>query len=215
MVTKAYFERWFGFQRMVTFKRIIITESPTIYPGGYHWPETKYTMRLRAGQRLGILWWVNHLLTPPKRFHHLQVRSVMEYSLLAWMNADSTPLKELNIMQNIAAILIDIPFTTIHSFHHRHTVGTVCTMYWMPCSNLDSIFQTYDLEELGKQKHGNTTTWKLSSKPHTLLTEKHITIPSPLLDLNTLVNSFENMPTPQEQQQFTMAAHPSQGEIWN
>lgn len=72
MVTKASFERWFGFQRMVTFKRTIITEPPTIYPGGYHWPETKYTMRLRAGQRLGILWWVTHLLTPPKRFHHLQ-----------------------------------------------------------------------------------------------------------------------------------------------
>lgn len=56
---------------------------------------------------------------------------------------------------------------------------------WTICSNLpnslDSTFATHDLfhlEGLDQQKLGTTTTWKLSSKPHTNLTLKYIAIPS-------------------------------------
>ena len=86
-----------------------------------------------AGQRLGILPQVTHLLTPHSlsTIYKSQVRSVVEYSPLAWMSAAPTIFKKLSSIRAKAAHLIGIPSTNIHSLHHQGTVAAVRTIYKM------------------------------------------------------------------------------------
>eukprot|EP00061_Rhincodon_typus_P003278 g19699.t1 len=74
------------------FNGVTITESTTINILGIiidqklSWTHHVNIVATRAGQKLGILQQVTHLLTPQSLYtiHKAQVRSVMEYSPLAW-----------------------------------------------------------------------------------------------------------------------------------
>eukprot|EP00061_Rhincodon_typus_P001417 g14742.t1 len=76
----------------LTFNGVTITESPTINILAFsidqklNWTHHINTVATRAGQKLGILRQVTHLLTPKNlpTIYKAQVRSVMEYSPLAW-----------------------------------------------------------------------------------------------------------------------------------
>ena len=100
--------------RPLTFNGIAITESPTVNILGItidqklNWTHHINTMATRAGQRLGILQRVTHLLTPQSlsTSYKAQDRNAMEYSPLAWMGAAPTTLKKLDTIQNKAARLI-------------------------------------------------------------------------------------------------------------
>ena len=112
--------------RPLSFNGVTITESPTVNILGVtidqklNWTHHINTVATRAGQRLGILWRVTHLLTPQSlsTIYKAQVRSVMEYSPLAWMGASPTTLKKLDTIQDKAARLIGTTSTNIQSLHH-------------------------------------------------------------------------------------------------
>ncbi len=177
----------------LTFNGIIIAESPTINILGVtidrklNWTSHINTVATRAGQRLGILRRVSHLLTPQSlsTIYKAQVRSVMEYSPLAWMSAAPTTLKKLDTIQDKAGRLIGTPSTT-GALWLQCVPSTRCTAATRQ-SSFNSTFQSrdlYHLEGQGQQRHGNSTTYKFPSKPHTILTWTCIAAPSLSLGQN-------------------------------
>ena len=103
------------------------------------------TVATRAGQRLGILQQVTHLLTPQSlsTIYKAQVRSVMEYSPFAWVGVAPTTLKKLDTIQDKATHLIGTTSTNIQSLHHRRSVAAVCNIYKMHCSNSPKILRQH------------------------------------------------------------------------
>ena len=73
-----------------------------------------------------------------------QVRSVMEYACLAWMNALQTTLSQLDFIQRKALRIIGVDETTaaetlaINSLHHRRQVAAATTLYRMHTNNCPS-----------------------------------------------------------------------------
>ena len=129
-------------------------------------------MATRAGQRLGILRRVTHLLTPPKPVHHLQGTSQECDGTI------STCLDECGSQQHLRSSTpsrteqprsIDTLTTNIHSLHPRHTVAAVCTIYKMHCSDSPRLLRQHlpnppplpPRRTRGGGRHmGNTTTCK-------------------------------------------------------
>lgn len=64
-------------------------------------------MATRAGEKVGILQQITHLLIPLylSAINKAQIRSVIKYTTLGWMGAASTTLKKLETIQNIAVRL--------------------------------------------------------------------------------------------------------------
>ena len=93
----------------------------------------------RAGQRLGALRKLANKLDAKGRanIYKTQVRSIMEYSCLAWMNASQTTLSQLDIIQRKALKIIgvdeDIALQqyAISKLSHRRTVAATTVLYKM------------------------------------------------------------------------------------
>ena len=93
----------------------------------------------RAGQKLGALRRVSSKLSVPGRatVYKSQVRSVMEYSSLAWMGAAPTHLSKLDSVQartiNIIGVSEEAAATdlNIRTLKHRRNVASATLMYKM------------------------------------------------------------------------------------
>ena len=92
----------------------------------------------KTGQRLGALQRVSNKLDPKGRatVYKAQVRSVMEYAPLCWVNASATTLDLLNNTQkalkiigiNEASAQYEV---SISSLTHRHHIASLCILYKM------------------------------------------------------------------------------------
>ena len=97
----------------------------------------------RAGQRLGALRKLANKLDAKGRanVYKTQVRSIMEYSCLAWMNASETTLRQLDHIQKKALKIIgvdeDIALQqfAINKLSHRRTVAATTVLYKMHTPN--------------------------------------------------------------------------------
>ena len=93
----------------------------------------------RAGQRLGALRRLANKLDAKGRanIYKTQVRSIMEYSCLAWMNASQTTLSQLDIIQRKALKIIGVDEDcalqqyAISKLSHRRTVAATTVLYKM------------------------------------------------------------------------------------
>ena len=93
----------------------------------------------RAGQKLGALRRISSKLSVPGRatVYKSQVRSVMEYSSLAWMGAAPTHLKKLDSVQERAIKVIGVSeeaaatSLNIKPLQHRRNVASATLMYKM------------------------------------------------------------------------------------
>lgn len=118
----------------------------------------------------------------------------MEYSPLACMfNIYSTQeaLHSAGLVRhytNNARLLGAIP-TIFHLLHQRlvlPSVAAVCTIYMLQLSNSPMLHRQHFWNPRlhqpagqGQQKHGNITTWKLPSKPHTIINMLSVLLVNP------------------------------------
>lgn len=118
----------------------------------------------RAGHTLGILRQVTHVLTfrGLSIFCTAQVRSVLEYPLLVWMNAAPTYLRSL-----ISCSLLDW-----HPIRHPQH------LFPPPLARCGCKTQTSHFfhQGQGQQAQGNTATCRFLSKRHLVLTWKYIAV---------------------------------------
>ena len=176
-------------------------------------------MATRAGQRLGIQGRVTHLLTPQSlsTIYKAQVRSVMEYSPLAWMGAAPTTLKKLDPIQDKAAHLIGTISTNTHFLQYRRSVAAACTIYKMHCSNSPKILRQHlpNPRPLPSRRTRTADTWEHHHLQFTLQAIHH-----PDLEIyhhsfavagskswNSLPNGIVGQPTEHGLKRFKKAAH--------
>ena len=103
------------------------------------WSKHLSTISTRAGQKLGALRKVANKLDAVGRatVYKSQVRSVMEYASLSWMNASPTNLCQLDNIQKKALKVIGVDEVTalsqlsITSLHHRRQVAAATVLYKM------------------------------------------------------------------------------------
>ncbi|CAJ1068980.1 uncharacterized protein LOC120488729 [Xyrichtys novacula] len=119
----------------------------------------------RAGQRLGALRKLANKLDAKGRanIYKTQVRSIMEYSCLAWMNASPTTLRQLDLIQKKALKIIGVDEDlalqqyAISKLGHRRTVAATTVLYKMHTSNCP-----VDLKALLPQAHTvGRITWRV------------------------------------------------------
>ncbi|CAJ1069817.1 hypothetical protein Bbelb_118400 [Xyrichtys novacula] len=110
----------------------------------------------RAGQRLGALRKLANKLDAKGRanIYKTQVRNIMEYSCLAWMNASPTTLRQLDLIQKNAIKIIRVDEDlalqqySISKLGHRRTVAATTVLYKMHIPNCP-----VDLKALLPQAH--------------------------------------------------------------
>ena len=93
----------------------------------------------KAGQRLGALRKVANKLDVKGKatVYKAQVRSVMEYACLSWMNASDSVLAQLDSIQRKALRIIGVDEAeaarnlAINSLHHRRQVAATTVLYKM------------------------------------------------------------------------------------
>ena len=120
----------------------------------------------RAGQKLGALRRVSSKLSVPGRatVYKSQVRSVMEFSSLAWMGAAPTHLNKLDSVQSRAIKIIGVSEESaakkmnIRSLQHRRNVASATLMYKMHTSACPD-----KLKELCPPAHVRRRTTRLNS----------------------------------------------------
>ena len=106
------------------------------------WSKHISTIATRAGQRLGALRKVANKLDIQGRatVYKAQVRSVMEYASLSWINATPSNLQQLDNIQKKALKVIGVDEDTacaqlnIPSLHHRRKVAAATVLYKMQTS---------------------------------------------------------------------------------
>ncbi|CAJ1050811.1 hypothetical protein Bbelb_118400 [Xyrichtys novacula] len=110
----------------------------------------------RAGQRHGALRKLANKLDAKGRanIYKTQVRSIMEYSCLAWMNASPTTLRQLDLIQKKALKIIGVDEDlalqqyAISKLGHQRTVAATTVLYKMHTPNCP-----VDLKALLPQAH--------------------------------------------------------------
>ena len=107
------------------------------------WSKHLSAISTRAGQKLGALRKVANKLDAEGRatVYKSQVRSVMEYASLSWMNASPTHLSQLDNIQKKALKIIGVDEATalsrlnISSLLHRRQVAAVTVLFKMQTSH--------------------------------------------------------------------------------
>lgn len=107
------------------------------------WDKHLSTISNKAGQRLGALRKVASKLDKEGRatVYKAQVRSIMEYACLSWMNASQSVLSQLDSIQRKALRIIGVDEATareklaISSLHHRRQVAAATVLYKMHTSH--------------------------------------------------------------------------------
>ena len=103
------------------------------------WSKHISNISTRTGQKLGALRKVANKLNRDCRatVYKAQVRSVMEYASLCWMNASPTTLSQLDNIQKKALKIISVDEVaacsslSINTLNHRRQVAAVTTLYKM------------------------------------------------------------------------------------
>ena len=120
----------------------------------------------RAGQKLGALRRVSRKLDPTGRatVYKSQVRSVMEFSPLAWMGAAHSHLAKLDSIQSRALKIIGVnedaaaKDLNIHPLQHRRNVAALTLMYKLHTNSCPE-----KLKDLRPPKHQRRRTTRLNS----------------------------------------------------
>ena len=137
------------------------------------WSNHISAIATRAGQRLGALRKVANKLDIQGRanVYKAQVRSLMEYASLSWMNAAPSHLQQLDNIQKKALKVIGVDEDTackqlnIPSLHHRRRVAAATVLYKMHTSKCPADLQALLPPPLEKCR---TTRYTLDLPGHAL-----------------------------------------------
>ncbi|XP_072170188.1 uncharacterized protein [Diadema setosum] len=142
----------------------------------------------RAGQRLGALRRVAPKLDAPGRatVYKGQIRSIMEYASLCWLNASPTVLQLLDRIQDEARSNFNIP-----SLHHRRQVAAAVALYKMQTG-----FYPQDLKKLVPPPYTTrrTTRSSVSTPRHALVEPKSRTHSTGRSFVHTAVTVWNSLP---------------------
>ena len=163
------------------------------------WSKHISNITTRAGQKLGALRRVASKLDVSGRamVYKAQVRSVMEYASLCWLNASATTLRLLDQIQNKALRIIGVNEEqarldlNIPTLHHRRQVAAMTVLYKMHTSQCPS-----DLKMMLPQPYiiRRTTRSSTSMPSHALTEPKSRTHSTGRSFIHTAVTIWNSLP---------------------